>query len=83
MSYFLAGNWPYWKPELIESHPDELLKARLTFLDSSKSLVEHDLYALTQGLEGRTTNPISLLVRIKFCLFGFPNDQQCFMFIAR
>lgn len=71
MSYFLAGNWPYWKPELIESHPDELLKARLTFLDSSKSLVEHDLYALTQGLEGRTTNPISLLVRIKFCLFGF------------
>jgi hypothetical protein len=62
LSYFLAGNWPYWKPELIESHPDELLKARLTYLDASKSLIEHDLYSLTHALEGRSTNPVSLLV---------------------
>lgn len=64
LSYFLAGNWPYWKAEDVSAHPDELLKARLTFLDASKSLVEHDLYTLTQGLEGRTTNPVSLLVSL-------------------
>lgn len=62
LSYFLAGNWPYWNPEAINDHPDELLKNRLKFLDSEKSLIEHDLYSLTQGLEGRTTNPVSLLV---------------------
>lgn len=49
-------------PNLFSSHPDELLKARLTFLDPSKSLIEEDLQSLTQGLEGRTTNPVSLLV---------------------
>lgn len=58
----MAGNWPYWKTEELEAHPDELLRARLRFSDENKSLIEHDLFELAQGLEGRTTNPVSLLV---------------------
>lgn len=65
LSFFLAGNLPYWKREDISAHPDELLRARLNFLDSEKSLIEHDLHSLAQGLEGRTTNPVSLLVSLK------------------
>ena len=42
-------------------HPDELLRARLAHADASKSLIEHDLFELSQGIEGRTTNPVSLL----------------------
>lgn len=62
LSYFLAGNWPYWKSEEIHQHPDELLRARLTYANDEVSLIEHDLNELAQGLEGRTTNPVSLLV---------------------
>lgn len=58
----LAGHWPYWRPEKIHAHPDELLRARLTYADSTKSLVEQDLVTLADGLEGRSTNPVSLLV---------------------
>lgn len=60
----LAGNWPYWIPEQVKSHPDELLRARLNYADSHKSLVEQDLSTLANGLEGRTTNPVSLLVSL-------------------
>lgn len=62
LSYMLAGHWPYWIPEKIHAHPDELLRARLTYADSTKSLVEQDLVTLADGLEGRSTNPVSLLV---------------------
>ncbi|XP_055385768.1 oxidative stress-induced growth inhibitor 2-like [Condylostylus longicornis] len=62
LSYMLAGNWPYWIPEKIEKHPDELLRARLNYADNSKSLVEQDLITLAEGLEGRSTNPVSLLL---------------------
>lgn len=58
----LAGNWPHWNAD-ISNHPDELLRARLTCADSNKSLVEQDLVELAEGLEGRSTNPVSLLVR--------------------
>lgn len=58
----LAGHWPYWIPEKIAKHPDELLCARLSYADNSKSLVEQDLINLADGLEGRSTNPVSLLV---------------------
>lgn len=34
-------------------HPDELLKARLSHIDSRKSLLEQDLYDLSLGLDGR------------------------------
>ena len=59
----LNGNWPYWNTEQISKHPDELLRARLNYSDNSKSLVEQDLIALSDGLEGRSTNPVSLLVK--------------------
>lgn len=71
LSYFLAGNWPYWKSEEISQHPDELLRARLRFADENVSLIEHDLHQLAQGLEGRTTNPVSLLVSIKIPSINF------------
>uniref|UniRef100_A0A182QJY1 FAD/NAD(P)-binding domain-containing protein n=1 Tax=Anopheles farauti TaxID=69004 RepID=A0A182QJY1_9DIPT len=62
LSYMLAGHWPYWSPEKAQRHPDELLRARLNYYDSQKSLVEHDLFSLADGLEGRSTNPVSLLL---------------------
>ncbi|XP_053670381.1 oxidative stress-induced growth inhibitor 2-like [Anopheles nili] len=62
LSYMLAGHWPYWSPERAQKHPDELLRARLNYYDSQKSLVEHDLFSLADGLEGRSTNPVSLLL---------------------
>lgn len=62
LSYMLAGNWPYWNPQDITKHPDELLRARLSFADSNESLVQQDLVQLAEGLEGRSTNPVSLLV---------------------
>lgn len=63
----LAGNWPHWNPQDIENHPDELLRARLECADPSKSLVEQDLVQLAEGLEGRSTNPVSLLVSLILC----------------
>ncbi|XP_050097623.1 oxidative stress-induced growth inhibitor 2-like [Anopheles aquasalis] len=62
LSYMLAGHWPYWVPERAQKHPDELLRARLNYYDAQKSLVEHDLFSLADGLEGRSTNPVSLLL---------------------
>lgn len=64
----LSGHWPYWIAERIHSHPDELLRARLNFADNKKSLVQQDLITLADGLEGRSTNPVSLLV-IKFVCY--------------
>lgn len=63
LSYMLAGHWPYWNPQDIVKHPDELLRARLMCSDPNKSLIEQDLEQLAEGLEGRSTNPVSLLVR--------------------
>uniref|UniRef100_A0A1L8DD72 Uncharacterized protein n=1 Tax=Nyssomyia neivai TaxID=330878 RepID=A0A1L8DD72_9DIPT len=62
LSFMLAGHWPYWNPNDVESHPDELLRARLNYANNSKSLVEQDLATLADGLEGRSTNPVSLLL---------------------
>lgn len=62
LSYMLSGNWPYWNPEKIQKHPDELLRARLNYADSSNSLVVQNLRDLAEGIEGRSTNPVSLLL---------------------
>lgn len=62
LSFMLSGHWPYWAKELTAKHPDELLRARLEYLDNNESLVSHDLYQLAEGLEGRSTNPVSLLL---------------------
>lgn len=62
LSYMLAGNWPYWSAERVANHPDELLRARLNYAGAERSLVQHDLESLADGLEGRSTNPVSLLL---------------------
>lgn len=62
LSYMLSGNWPYWIPEKVQKHPDEMLKARLNYADENKSLVEQDLVVLAEGLDGRSNNPVSLLL---------------------
>lgn len=62
LSYMLSGHWPYYLPEKVVNHPDEILRARLDYADATKSLIEQDLVELADGLEGRSTNPVSLLV---------------------
>lgn len=58
LSYMLAGNLPVVTSN---DHPDEMLSMRLK--DAvGKSLIEQDLGHLATGLEGRTTNPVSLLL---------------------
>lgn len=59
MSYFLAGNWPYYAPGAC--HPNPYLHARLED-NRDLSLVEQDLSSLSSGLEGRSCNPVSLLL---------------------
>ncbi|RVE53456.1 hypothetical protein evm_001826 [Chilo suppressalis] len=61
-SFMLAGNVPYLK-EVPEDLPiDEMLKARLSNLPKGQSLYEADLMELAEGLEGRSQNPIPLLM---------------------
>ncbi|CAH0717584.1 unnamed protein product, partial [Brenthis ino] len=61
-SFMLAGNIPYLK-EVPESLPiDEMLKARLQNVPPGQNLLEIDLMELAEGLEGRSQNPIPLLV---------------------
>ncbi|KAI5635304.1 oxidative stress-induced growth inhibitor 1 [Phthorimaea operculella] len=61
-SYMLAGNVPYLK-QLPEDLPiDEMLRARLSNLPPGQSLYEADLVELAEGLEGRSVNPIPLLM---------------------
>lgn len=59
MSYFLAGNWPYYAPGAC--HPNPYLHSRLED-NRNLSLVEQDLSLLSSGLEGRSCNPVSLLL---------------------
>ncbi|XP_023340826.1 oxidative stress-induced growth inhibitor 2 [Eurytemora carolleeae] len=57
LSYMLSGNWPYYTGE----SEDELLHTRLQ-QEPDLSLVEQDLAFLSDGLEGRSNNPVSLLL---------------------
>jgi len=57
LSYLLSGNWPYYVGE----SPDEFLHARL-MVEPHLSLIEQDLQFLSDGLEGRSSNPVSLLL---------------------
>lgn len=59
LSYMLAGNWPYYNGK---RHPDEMLTARLRSTTPGKSLVQQDLKFVAQGLEGRSSNPVSVLL---------------------
>lgn len=57
LSYLLSGNWPYYVGE----SQDEFLHTRLQ-VEPDLSLVEQDLEFLSDGLEGRSNNPVSLLL---------------------
>ncbi|CAH2056914.1 unnamed protein product, partial [Iphiclides podalirius] len=62
-SFMLAGNVPYLKKEIPEDLPiDEMLRARLSNLPPGQNLLETDLMELAEGLEGRSHNPIPLLM---------------------
>merc|ERR1719369_1061280 len=56
LSYFLSGHWPYYTGVT----SDVFLHARLQD-QPDLSLVEQDLEYLSDGLEGRSNNPVSLL----------------------
>ncbi|KAL1512781.1 hypothetical protein ABEB36_002312 [Hypothenemus hampei] len=58
VSLMLSGRLP-----IINSneHPDEMLTNRLKTI-KSPNLIQQDLAFLAQGLEGRSTNPVSLLM---------------------
>jgi hypothetical protein len=58
LSYFLSGHWPYWNKTPVS---DEYLQMRLEYCDNGLSLVEQDLEYLSDGLEGRSSNPVALL----------------------
>ncbi|KAL0274747.1 UNVERIFIED_CONTAM: hypothetical protein PYX00_002799 [Menopon gallinae] len=58
LSYLLSGHSPYYNRI---PHPDPMLSARLIEC-SQKSLLHQDLAFLSQGIEGRSRNPVSLLI---------------------
>lgn len=60
LSYMLAGNWPYFDRD--QAHPNEYLNSRLLEYDESKSILEMDLDYLSNGLQGRSVNPLSVLL---------------------
>ncbi|GFY75648.1 oxidative stress-induced growth inhibitor 1 [Trichonephila inaurata madagascariensis] len=57
LSYMLSGNWPYYNEV---SHPIDFLQYRLEE-NKDKSLLQQDLIYLSEGLEGRSVNPVSVL----------------------
>ncbi|XP_049879955.1 oxidative stress-induced growth inhibitor 1-like [Pectinophora gossypiella] len=61
-SFMLAGNVPYLKQVPEDLPIDEMLRARLSHLQPGKNLYETDLIELAEGLEGRSQNPIPLLM---------------------
>ncbi|XP_028134009.2 oxidative stress-induced growth inhibitor 2-like [Diabrotica virgifera virgifera] len=58
LSFILSGNIPYITSD---DHPDEMLSARLSS-SVGECLLQQDLEFLAQGIEGRSTNQVSLLV---------------------
>eukprot|EP00092_Neocalanus_flemingeri_P014280 GFUD01015401.1.p1 GENE.GFUD01015401.1~~GFUD01015401.1.p1 ORF type:complete len:650 (+),score=128.51 GFUD01015401.1:268-2217(+) len=57
LSYLLSGHLPFYKG----GSQDEFLHTRL-MVEPHLSLVEQDLQFLSDGLEGRSNNPVSLLL---------------------
>ncbi|XP_005986797.1 oxidative stress induced growth inhibitor 1 [Latimeria chalumnae] len=58
LSYLLSGYRPYLKPG--ETHPNPILQKKLEERPDL-SLVDQDLEYLSEGLEGRSSNPVALL----------------------
>jgi len=63
LSYFLSGHWPYYNGADDFGHPADFLHDRLQSR-SDVSLVLQDLKELSEGLEGRSSNPVALLYDI-------------------
>ncbi|XP_028174694.1 oxidative stress-induced growth inhibitor 1-like isoform X1 [Ostrinia furnacalis] len=61
-SFMLAGNVPYLKRVPEDLPIDDMLRARLSNLPEGQNLYETDLLELAEGLEGRSQNPIPLLM---------------------
>ncbi|CAG2203668.1 Oxidative stress-induced growth inhibitor 2,Oxidative stress-induced growth inhibitor 1 [Mytilus edulis] len=58
LSFLLSGNRPYYNGG---SHSNVYLNRKLEKLDKNKSIVEEDLEYLSEGLDGRSSNPTALL----------------------
>ncbi|XP_038665025.1 oxidative stress-induced growth inhibitor 2 isoform X2 [Scyliorhinus canicula] len=58
LSYLLSGYRPYMAPEAV--HPNPVLHNKLEE-GRHFSIVDQDLEYLTEGLEGRSSNPVALL----------------------
>ncbi|XP_078067310.1 oxidative stress-induced growth inhibitor 1-like [Mustelus asterias] len=58
LSYFLSGYRPYFKESSI--HPNPILQQKLEE-NLGISIVEQDLEFLSEGLEGRSHNPVAVL----------------------
>ncbi|CAB3232386.1 unnamed protein product [Arctia plantaginis] len=81
-SFMLAGNVPYLK-EIPDDLPiDEMLKARLSNLPQGQSLYETDLTELAEGLEGRSQNPIPLLLLAAGVRYKILYAQLIFLTVA-
>lgn len=62
-SFMMSGQVPYLKQSIPEDIPlDEMLAARLNNERKDRPLLEADLMDLAEGLEGRSNNPVSLLM---------------------
>ncbi|CAF3765187.1 unnamed protein product [Rotaria sp. Silwood1] len=59
LSYILSGHIPYWNGCPVSN---DYLNARLEQFVKDTSLLEQDLEFLSDGLEGRSKNPVSLLI---------------------
>lgn len=61
-SYMLAGNVPHLKEVPKDLPIDDMLRARLSNLPVGVSLYDVDLTELAEGLEGRSQNPMPILM---------------------
>ncbi|KAL1115357.1 hypothetical protein AAG570_007387 [Ranatra chinensis] len=55
----LSGKWPHYNGRC---HPDTMLEARMNQRPQTESVLLQDLEHLAQGLEGRSRNPVAVLV---------------------
>lgn len=58
LSFLLSGHWPYYSGAPLS---DEYLQMRLESCQKDLSIVDQDLEFLSDGLEGRSSNPVALL----------------------
>ncbi|XP_013395871.1 oxidative stress-induced growth inhibitor 2 [Lingula anatina] len=62
LSYMLSGHWPYYNGQpLPPGQSSEYLQMRLEDKRDA-SLVEQELESLSDGIEGRSTNPVAVLL---------------------